>query len=362
MEQDRSALIAMSGGVDSSVAACRMLDAGYRCAGVTMRLFYNETLGRSAYHTCCSQKDVDDAAEVCFQLGIPFSVLDCSAEFKQAVIEKFVRVYERGGTPNPCIDCNRFIKFDHLLHYAAQQGYSYLVTGHYARIDRDKATGRFLLRKAMDESKDQTYMLYTLTQQQLAHLQFPLGELQKAQTRALAEARGLGVARKHDSQDICFVPDGDYAAFLAQYTGTPNQPGPLLDTSGACVGQHAGAIRYTLGQRKGLGLAMGYPVYVCGKDMARNTVTVGLEEALYTGALLAGDLNYIPFDAPSGPLRVNAKTRYHQPDQPATLYPLENGQARVVFDRPQRAVTPGQAVVLYDGDLVIGGGTILSTE
>ena len=241
-------------------------------------------------------------------------------------------------------------------------GCDYVVTGHYARIRKDEETGRFLLYKATDLSKDQSYVLYSLSQEQLSHTMFPLGEMSKAEARAIAEAQGFVNARKHDSQDICFVPDGDYVAFMERYTGKYYEPGDFLDLQGKVVGRHKGAVSYTLGQRKGLGLAMGAPVYVCAKDMEKNTVTVGPNEALFSTTLRANDWNWFPFPDLSEPLRVSAKARYNQQPQSATVYPEDDGFARVLFDEPQRALTPGQAVVLYDGDLVVGGGTITSVE
>ena len=275
------ALIAMSGGVDSSVAAWLMQQAGYDCTGITMRLTRNETLGQSGFHTCCSEKDIEDAAEVAFAMDIPYEVLDFTADFREQIIEKFVRVYEAGGTPNPCIDCNRYMKFRHLLDWAQAHGMEYVVTGHYARVERNEATGRFLLKKGLDEGKDQSYVLYNLTQEQLAHIRLPLGGLHKTEVREIAEQHRFVNARKHDSQDICFVPDGDYARFMEQFTGKHYPAGDFLDQSGKVVGTHSGAVRYTLGQRKGLGLALGAPVYVCGKDMQANTVTVGPESELF---------------------------------------------------------------------------------
>lgn len=351
-------MIAMSGGVDSSVAAWLMLRQGYRCEGTTMRLFRNADIGLSRFHTCCSQKDIDDAGEVAFQLDIPYEVLDFTVDFKEQIIGKFIRTYEAGGTPNPCIDCNRYMKFDKLLQYAGEKGLEYVVTGHYARIEYDKASGRYCLKKALDESKDQSYVLYMLTQEQLAHTRFPLGEQSKEQTRAIAEELGFCNARKHDSQDICFVPDGDYVKFMEQYTGRCYPEGDFLDLEGKPVGRHRGTVRYTLGQRKGLGLSMGKPVYVCGKDVTANTVTVGPEKNLYTRVLFAEDLNWISIPCLERPMRVRAKTRYRQIEQCATVYPEQDGRIRVEFEQPQRAVTVGQAVVLYTGDVVVGGGTI----
>ena len=251
------ALIAMSGGVDSSVAAWLMQQAGYDCTGITMRLTRNETLGQSGFHTCCSEKDIEDAAEVAFAMDIPYEVLDFTADFREQIIEKFVRVYEAGGTPNPCIDCNKYMKFRHLLDWARAHGMEYVVTGHYARVEQDEATGRFLLKKGLDEGKDQSYVLYNLTQEQLAHIRLPLGGLHKTEVREIAEQHKFVNARKHDSQDICFVPDGDYARFMEDFTGKHYPAGDFLDENGRVVGTHNGAVRYTIGQRKGLGLAMG---------------------------------------------------------------------------------------------------------
>ena len=356
--ENPKALIAMSGGVDSSVAAFLMKQDGCDCTGATMRLYNNEAVGLEAESTCCSLDDVEDARSVARRLGMPFYVFNFTDDFHEKVIAKFIRCYECGITPNPCIDCNRYLKFDHLLRRGMELGCDWVVTGHYARIRKNEETGRWLLYKAADLSKDQSYVLYSLTQEQLAHTRFPLGELTKAQVRAIAEEQGFLNARKHDSQDICFVPDGDYVAFMERCTGKHYAPGDFLDLQGNAVGRHRGAVSYTLGQRKGLGLAMGAPVYVCGKDMEKNTVTVGPNEALFSTALRAEDWNWFPFPELTQPLQVTAKARYNQPPQPATVYPEADGRARVVFDAPQRALTPGQAVVLYDGDMVVGGGTI----
>ena len=355
----KKALIAMSGGVDSSVAAYLMVQAGYNCIGATMRLFDNSILPEAQESTCCSLDDVEDARSVAYKLGMPYYVFNFTGDFQEKVIEKFIRCYECGATPNPCIDCNRYLKFEHLLRRGKELGCDYVVTGHYAKIAEDPATGRYLLYKAADQSKDQSYFLYSLTQEQLACVKLPLGEMTKEQARSVAETAGLINARKRDSQDICFVPDGDYVAFMKRYTGKSYPQGNFLDLNGNVVGKHQGAVSYTIGQRKGLGLAMGEPVYVCSKDMAANTVTVGPDEALYSTTLRANDWNWFPFPALAEPIRVSAKVRYRHNPQPAIVYPEENGFARVVFDQPQRAITTGQAVVLYQDDLVIGGGTII---
>lgn len=351
------ALVAMSGGVDSSVAAYLIQRSGCRCLGATMRLYDNPVLSQQE-GTCCSLDDVEDARSVAHRLGMPFYVFNFTEPFRQQVMDKFVRCYECGLTPNPCIDCNRYLKFEHFLRRAKELNCDYIVTGHYARIEKDPITGRYLLKKALHAEKDQSYVLYSLSQDQLSHTLFPLGSLEKAQVRQIAQEQGFLNARKKDSQDICFVPDGDYMAFMEQYAQKTYPSGHFLDLNGNVVGTHKGAVGYTLGQRKGLGLAMGTPVYVCGKDMEKNTVTVGPNEALFSKVLRANDWNWFPFPELTGPMRVRAKARYRHTEQPATVYPEENGFARVEFDEPQRAITPGQAVVLYDGDTVIGGGTI----
>ena len=356
MSENR-ALIAMSGGVDSSVAAYLTQQQGYVCSGATMRLYDNRKFSDTE-STCCSVDDVEDARAVAYRLGMPFYVFNFTRDFEERVMDNFVDCYESGLTPNPCIECNRHLKFDRFLRRALELGCSHIVTGHYARITHDTQTGRYLLQKAVDAAKDQTYFLYSLTQHQLAHTLFPLGELTKDQARTIAQEQGFINARKKDSQDICFVPDGDYLAFMQRYTGKTYPEGDFLDERGKVVGKHKGAVGYTLGQRKGLGLAMGAPVYVCDKNMEDNTVTVGPNESLFHKALLADNWNWFPFPELTTPIRITAKSRSRMTEQPATVYPEENGMARVEFDEPQRAITPGQAVVLYDGDTVIGGGTI----
>ncbi len=339
----KKALIAMSGGVDSSVAAFLTRQAGFLCVGAMMHL--HEIL------------DTRDAQAVADWLGLPFHVLDMTARFREAVMADFIRAYEEGFTPNPCIVCNRELKFGSLLDAALNLGCDTIVTGHYARILRSE-NGRSLLYKAADLPKDQSYFLYSLSQHQLSHSFFPLGELTKEQVRQIAREQGFLNARKKDSQDICFVPDGDYMAFLEQSKGSPYPGGSFLTMDGRVVGKHRGAVAFTRGQRKGLGLALGAPVYVCSKDMRSNTVTVGPDEALYGTSLLADSLNWIAFEKLTEPLRCKAKARSRMTEQPATVYPEADGRVRVVFDEAQRALTTGQAVVFYDGDLVLGGGTI----
>ena len=355
----KKALIAMSGGVDSSVAALLMQQKGYECVGATMKLFENEQAGVKREKTCCSLDDVEDARSVAYRLHMPYYVFNFTANFEKEVMDRFVHAYENGWTPNPCIDCNRYLKFEKLYLRMQEMQMDTIVTGHYARVAYDETSGRYLLKKGLDGSKDQSYVLYNLTQEQLAHTQFPVGELSKHRVREIAEEHGFLNADKPDSQDICFVPDGDYVGFMERYTGKFYPDGDFIDTTGKVVGRHHGAVRYTNGQRKGLGLALGAPVYVCDKDMEKNTVTVGPESELFTTTLVAGDFNWISIPELTAPMRVKAKARYRQPEQPATVRPLPDGKVEVEFEEPQRAITRGQAVVLYDGDIVVGGGTIL---
>ena len=343
----KKALIAMSGGVDSSVAAYLAQQMGFSCIGATMLL-----------HAQDAPQQIEDARSVAQRLDMPFFVLDFHKEFCQLVMDRFVQDYEDGLTPNPCVVCNQNLKFGKLLDAALEMGCDQIVTGHYAKIEQDATTGRYYLRKAEDAAKDQSYFLYGLTQHQLAHTQFPLGKLTKQEAREIAEKQSFLTAKKKDSQDICFVPDGDYLSFMTGYTQKTYPAGDFLDQSGNVVGRHKGTVAYTLGQRKGLGIAMGEPVYVCHKDMQKNTVTVGPNASLMHTSLRASNWFWHTIPELTTPLRVMAKARSRMTEQPATVYPEENGFARVEFDEPQRAITPGQAVVLYDGDIVVGGGTI----
>ncbi len=347
--EKKNALIGMSGGVDSSVAAFLTQQEGFSCIGCTMKLHDR---------SCGGSDDVSDAQAVARRLGLPHLVLSLQKDFAENVMDPFVTCYEAGLTPNPCIRCNRTMKFGVMLEKARELGCDCVVSGHYARIRYEQASGRYLLYKAADRSKDQTYFLACLSQDQLANIRFPLGELTKEEVRQIAEDQGFVTARKKDSQDICFVPDGDYVAFMEHYTGKTYAPGSYLDLAGKVLGTHRGAVCYTIGQRKGLGIALGAPAYVCKKDMAANTVTLGTNEDLFANGLTAEDMVWFPFPALTEPIRVTAKTRHSQHEQAASVYPLENGRIRVIFDLPQRAITPGQAVVLYQEDLVVGGGTI----
>lgn len=355
----KKALIAMSGGVDSSVAAFLAKQEGYDCAGVTLKLFDNDDISLSREKTCCSLDDIEDARAVCRSIGIPYFVYNFKDCFREQVIDRFIRAYETGATPNPCVDCNRFIKFEKLVQRAEELGYDRVVTGHYATVER--VGDRYLLKKAADPSKDQSYVLYPLTQRQLEKAYFPLGSMSKEETRALAESLGFINARKHDSQDICFVPDGDYAAFIERYTGRTYPHGEFTDEDGRVLGEHKGIIRYTVGQRKGLGLALPHPMYVKEKDLAANRVILCDNERLFSRELLAKEINLIATERIDAPIRVTARVRYNQKEQPATAVQLDDDTLRVTFDEPQRAICKGQAVVLYDGDCVVGGGTIVQS-
>ena len=350
------ALIAMSGGVDSAVAAYLMQQKGYHCIGCTMKLYHNEELAISHAHTCCSLDDVEDARSVAYHLGMPHYVFNFSDTFRETVIRNFIESYRTGRTPNPCIDCNRYVKFEALYERARVLGCDCLVTGHYARIEREK--GKFVLKKALDASKDQSYVLYSLTQEQLAHTQFPLGALRKAEVRELAREHQFGNAEKPDSQDICFVPDGDYVAAIRRLGGIEPVPGDFLDIGGNKLGTHRGVLCYTIGQHRHLGVSFPERQYVCGLCAEKNTVTLGPAEALYSKTATVTELHWISGEAPTAPIRCKAKVRYRQTEQWATVTPRGAADAELVFDEPQRAITPGQAAVFYDGDTVLGGGTL----
>lgn len=358
---NHKALIAMSGGVDSSVAAYLMRKQGYECIGATMKLYHNEDICIPKDHSCCSLDDVEDARAVAASMDIPYYVFNFSERFKEEVMDKFVHCYECGITPNPCIDCNRYLKFEYLYNRAKELGYDYVVTGHYAQIKYDASIGRYLLCKAVDASKDQSYVLYSLTQDQLAHTQFPLGGMPKSKTREIAEQQGFINAKKHDSQDICFVQNGNYAEFIEDYTKKTYPEGNFVDVHGNILGRHKGIIRYTIGQRKGLGLSLKEPMYVMEINTTDNTVVLGRDADLFTDTLIANDINLISVPRIDGEMHVKAKVRYRHTEQPATVTQIDDDTIKVVFDEPQRAITKGQAVVLYDGDIVVGGGTIVET-
>lgn len=342
----KKVIVAMSGGVDSSVAAYLLIKEGYSCTGATMRLYEQEG---------SESNSIRDAKNVAQRLGMDYYVFDFRNEFKEKVIENFVKTYEEGGTPNPCIVCNRYLKFKMMLDEAEKLFADYVATGHYARISCEK--GWYYLKKAADCDKDQSYVLYSLTQHQLKHTLFPLGEYTKSQIRDIASEQGFLNADKKDSQDICFVPDGDYASFIESYRGKACPSGDFIDKDGNVLGRHNGIIRYTVGQRKGLGIAFGKPVYVVDKLADKNAVVLGDNDELFTRELIASDFNWLIPD-PDSEIKCLTKVRYNMKEQPAMAYKLSSEKVKIVFDVPQRAVTKGQSAVLYIGDTVIGGGTI----
>ena len=350
-------LVGMSGGVDSAMSAYLLLKNGYEPTGVNCRFFDNDDAFIKE-KTCCSLEDSQDARSVAYKLGIPFYVFNFKDDFKEKVIKNFVDTYVNGATPNPCIECNKHLKFDKLLRRAIEMEHDYIATGHYAIREFDKSSERYLLKKGVDPTKDQSYVLYCLTQQQLKHTLFPLGGMKKTEVRQLAQELGFVNASKHDSQDICFVPDGDYATFIEKQPNKKFECGNFVDRDGNVLGTHKGIIRYTIGQRRGLGLALPAPMYVYKKDMANNCVILSKEEDLFSKSLDACNINLIAYDKLDKPIRVKAKVRYKQAEQWATVTQTDETHFHVEFDFPQRAFAKGQAVVLYDGDVVVGGGTI----
>lgn len=347
----KKVLTGMSGGVDSSVCALLLKNAGYDVSGVNLIMHRNSSGG------CGSEEELATAKEVSEKAGISFYAFDFSEKFSKDVIDYFVKTYMSGATPNPCVVCNRRLKFGALLDKADEMGFDFIATGHYARIE--ESGGRFLLRKGKDISKDQSYVLYGLSQKQLSRTLFPLGEYLKSEIRLIAEENGLINAHKHDSQDICFIPDGDYPSFIEEYTGKKFADGDFVTTDGRKLGTHKGIIRYTVGQRKGLGLALPAPMYVFEKDMINNRVILSDENMLFSNSLDANNLNFVPFDTIERPLRVKAKVRYSQKESYATVEQTDSDRIHVEFETPQRAICKGQSVVFYDDDYVIGGGTIV---
>ena len=347
----KKVLVAMSGGVDSSAAAALLVQQGYDCDGAMLKLAPNED------SRCCSADDAEDARQAATRLGMRFYVFNETDRFRRCVMDRFTAEYAAGRTPNPCIDCNRELKFGALLDRALTLGYDYIATGHYARVAYDAESGRYRLLRGAERRKDQSYVLYQLTQHQLAHLLLPVGDYDKPAIRENAREAGLLNADKSDSQDICFVPDGDYVSFL-QSQGVELTPGDFVDEEGHVLGRHRGLPCYTIGQGKGLGIAVGKHVYVLAKNEADNTIVLGDNGRLFRRELTANRVNWIAGEAPAAPFRCTAKTRYSQVEAPALAEPLPEGRLRLTFDEPQRAITAGQAAVLYDGDEVLGGGTI----
>lgn len=350
-------LVGLSGGVDSSTAAALLLEQGYEVIGITLKLWPQDCLSR-AEDKCCGPQAVADARAVCHRLGIPFYLVDEAAEFQQQVIAYFAAEYRAGRTPNPCVLCNEKLKFGTLLERARKLGANYVATGHYARVERDPATGRHLLKRGRDPRRDQSYFLFSLRQDQLAQALFPLGDLHKTQTRAVARERALKTAHKEESMEICFVPDHDYGGFLKKAGLVAPHRGEVVDRSGRVLGAHEGIEFYTIGQRRGLRLSAPGPWYVVDLDPARNRVVVGAVPDLLRDECRLEHCNWIPFAEPPPTLEVTAKIRYNHPGTPATVQPQADGSALVRLHEPQRAITPGQACVLYDGDLVVGGGWI----
>jgi len=354
-------VVGMSGGVDSSMAAALLKEEGYDVIGVTLQIW--EATGPEVEGGCCSNSAIDDARRVAFILGIPHYVMNFRSYFKETVVDYFTQSYLYGETPNPCLACNKHVKFGEMLRKARGLGAEFIATGHYAQILRDPGSERFLLSKSADDRKDQTYALYMLTQEQLEHTLFPLAEYQKEHVREMARERGLGVGDKPESQEICFVPDDDYASFVRQRLEVPIKPGDFVDLAGNKLGRHEGIIHFTVGQRKGLGVTFGKPMFVVGLNPERNEVVLGEDRDVYTDTLWANDLNWISIPDLIEPLKVKAKIRYNSSGAEATIFPGEIGSGygvMVRFDEPQRAVTPGQAVVFYQGNLVVGGGKIIS--
>ncbi|MFH1338588.1 MAG: tRNA 2-thiouridine(34) synthase MnmA [Candidatus Omnitrophota bacterium] len=375
----KKVLVAMSGGVDSSVVSFLLKEEGYEVVGITMCLGVKEGRGKPA---CCGRRAIEDAKRVCRKLKIPHYIMDFSKELEEKIMNKFVSEYLEGRTPNPCIDCNRYIKFGALLKRAISMGFDFLATGHYARIENEEPGAesgiRYVLKKGIDTQKDQSYVLYAMNQEQLGYTLMPLGNFTKGQVRQVARDAGLPVADKPESQEICFIPENNYGEFLKEYVSGGAGPGPIVNKRGEILGEHRGIIFYTVGQRKRIGIAAREPLYVIAIDRENNTIVVSRKEDVYGDELIADNVNFIHIEKLKEPIRVEAKIRYlHQP-QAAVVVPDGNGKIKVKFDRPQWAITPGQAVVFYgksfgrrpvscqraggesDADAVLGGGTIIS--
>ena len=358
MSSKKKVLIGMSGGVDSSVAAYPLKEQGYEVHGATMQIWQEDKEFEEREGGCCSLSAVEDARRVCDKLGIPFYVLNFRDYFKEKVIEPFIQEYMDGRTPNPCIECNKHLKFDELLRRARGIGADYVATGHYAKIE--ERDGRYLLIRSDDDSKDQTYALYNFTQDQLAHTLMPCGAYEKTKIREIAKEIGLAVHNKKDSEEICFISDNNHGKYISEARPSRVKPGNFVDKEGNVLGKHKGIVYYTIGQRKGLGLSLGRPVFVTGINAKTNEVIIGSEDEIFKNDLIATDVNFISLDKLEGELNVQAKIRYSARPAEAIIYPLPNGKVKVSFKDKQRAITKGQSVVFYDKEVVVGGGIIES--
>lgn len=355
-------IVAMSGGVDSSVTAALLVEKGFDVIGVTMRLGTHDASENESAKQCCSLESVEDARRIANQLNIPFYAVNYEVIFKEEIVDYFCEEYTNGRTPNPCVICNQKLKFGKLLQLAFELDANYVATGHYVRLSQDTKTGRYIIRKGADLSKDQSYALFSLTQEQLGHAMFPLGDYIKSEVREMARKLSLRVSERPESQELCFISDDNYNRFIQDRMSEQIKSGPILDTSGKIVGQHKGIQFYTIGQRKGLGGTFGKTMYVVKIDASNNSITIGSKNDLLVNKLTASVANFISIPKLTEPMKVIAKIRYKDVGNMGTAYPVENDKFEVVFDHPCMSVTPGQAVVIYDGDLVIGGGWIEKSE
>lgn len=361
MEKNNRVVVGMSGGVDSTVAAYKLKEMGYDVIGVNMRLWQDEEMEDAHFERdggCCSLSSAEDARRVCEQIGIPFYALDFKDVFKETVVDYFIDAYFKGETPNPCIACNKYVKFEALLEKAHALGAYYVATGHYAKIKYASEIDRYVVEKSDADEKDQTYALYNLTQNQLKHILMPLGDFKsKEDVRKVAAGFDTAMSRKSDSQEICFVPDQDYVGFLKRNSDKTIAKGSFLDVEGKVIGEHQGIVNYTIGQRKGLGVTFGKPMYVIDIDTSNNAIVLGDNSDVFKSTLMAKDVNFILMASLEEPMHCTAKVRYSAKEAPCTIYP-EGDVVRVEFDHPQRAITPGQAIVFYKENYLLGGGTI----